>query len=230
MKYVTLLLIALLASVGCAHRSAQAELEALESPQGPTWADRIASWPEASQNAAREMGQKYGSPDEATDTHLVWHERGPWKRSILSRDPVAHDWPEPHLDVLEQVIDFRVDPARIDDLARFDGSVMVERTKGELSARCGGERANFLAINLARDIATGKRSVEEARAFYEEAMAGSANAEKAEYMAQLMFDEVTGETAGPDSAAAATAKEQTETAAQRKRRATEQSGKGATKD
>ena len=229
MKHTSLFLIAALASAGCAHRSALSELEALQSPQGPTWADRIASWPEASQNAAREMGQKYGSPDEATDTHLVWLERGPWKRSILSREPVPHEWPEPHLDVLEQVIDFRVDPARIDDLARFDGSVMVERTKGELSARCGSERANFLAINLARDVATAKRTVEDARAFYEEAMAGPTTGEKAQYMAQLMFDEVTTETADPDSAASEAAKEQTETA-QQKRRATEQSGKGASKD
>ena len=186
--------------------------------------DRIASGPEASQNAAREMGQKYGSPDEATDTHLVWLGRGPWKRSILSREPVPHDWPKPHLDVLEQVIDFPVDPARLDDLARFDGGVMVERTKGELSSRCGGERGNFLAINLARDVATGKRTVEQARAFYEEALAGPATGEKAQYMAQLMFDEVATETADPDSAASEAAKEQT---AQGKRRAAEQSSKGA---
>jgi hypothetical protein len=33
--------------------------------------------------------------------------------------------------------------------------VIVERTKGELSARCEGEEANFLAINLAHQIVTG---------------------------------------------------------------------------
>ncbi|MDQ3477432.1 MAG: hypothetical protein M3492_14190 [Actinomycetota bacterium] len=31
-------------------------------------------------------------------------------------------------------------------LAEFDGSVIVERTAGEVSARCHDEQANFLAL------------------------------------------------------------------------------------
>lgn len=166
-----------------------------------TWSNQIAAWPPPAQKAAREMGQKYGSPDEVTDTQLVWHERGPWKRSILSRDGTPHDWPEPHVDVLEQVIDFRVDPSRVDEIAKFDGSVIVERTKGELSARCGGEAANFLAINLARDIATGKRTAENARTFYEQAMAEASAGEKPEAMKRLMFAEAEKATADPDKRA-----------------------------
>jgi hypothetical protein len=51
-------------------------------------------------------------------------------------------------------------------LLTYDGSVILERTKGELAARCDKEEANFLAINLAHDVATGKRSVNDARRFY----------------------------------------------------------------
>ncbi len=32
-------------------------------------------------------------------------------------------------------------------VAEFDGSVIVERTAGEVSARCHDEQANFLALN-----------------------------------------------------------------------------------
>ncbi len=55
-------------------------------------------------------------------------------------------------------------------MAQYDGSVIVERTKGEISTRCDEEEMNLLAINLANDVVTGKRSVEEARAFYAETM------------------------------------------------------------
>jgi hypothetical protein len=32
------------------------------------------------------------------------------------------------------------------DLAAFDGSVLVDRTKGEISARCEGQEASLLAL------------------------------------------------------------------------------------
>ncbi|MGQ0560790.1 MAG: hypothetical protein ACT443_02830 [Gemmatimonadota bacterium] len=57
---------------------------------------------------------------------------------------------------------------KFDDLAAYDGSVIAERTKGVLSARCDKEGANFLALNLAHEIVTGRRTVEDARARYAE--------------------------------------------------------------
>ena len=39
-----------------------------------------------------------------------------------------------------------------------------------MSARCDLEGAHFLAINLANDVATGKRNTEQARAYYTQAM------------------------------------------------------------
>jgi hypothetical protein len=63
-----------------------------------------------------------------------------------------------------------VPPERFDELAQFDGSVIPNRTKGELSAFCDAEEANFLALNLANEIIRGKRSVRDARRYYAEAM------------------------------------------------------------
>ena len=201
MKYpLTIFATTALLAVGCGQESAHYQTVP-RMPSTHTWSDRIAGWPEPSRKAAREMGNKYGAPDEITETQLVWHERGPWKRSILSRDGTPHDWPSPHVDVLEQVVDLRVDPQRADDIARFDGSVIVERTKGELSARCGGEAANFLAINLARDVAMGTRTVQNARAFYEQAMAAAAEGNEPAEMEQLVFADPQGETADPDAPA-----------------------------
>jgi hypothetical protein len=133
------------------------------------------------------MIQKYGQPDEITPMRLVWHDNGPWKRTIVTKEETDHAFPMPHKDVLEQVIDYRVSTDKVDDLAAYDGSVIVERTKGELSARCDKEEANFLALNLANDIATGKKSVEEARAQYARTIQDLMAGKKERYVQGLQF-------------------------------------------
>ena len=44
----------------------------------------------------------------------------------------------------------------------------MERTR-EISARCDKEEMNFLALNLANDVATGNKTIEKARIYYAEA-------------------------------------------------------------
>jgi hypothetical protein len=126
----------------------------------------VNSWPVDSQKAAKKVIAKYGAPHEATASMLVWHNNGPWKRTVASRTSTPHMFPSPHPDSVEQVISYRVPLDKYDDLARYDGSVTVDRTKGELAARCDLEEMNLLALNLAHDIITSRRSVAGARGFY----------------------------------------------------------------
>ncbi len=138
---------------------------------GPEQAEQlIQDWPETATMAAKAMMEKYGAPAEATPSLLIWYDNGPWKRTVVYKEEIDHDFPMPHKDVLEQFINYEVPPDYFDDLAHYDGSLIVERTKGEISARCDKEEANFLAINLANDIVQGNKSVEEARQAYGEAM------------------------------------------------------------
>ncbi len=148
----------------------------------------LASWPEASRMAAMDMMRKYGSPQGVTASMLIWENNGPWKWTRIFREPVQHNFPMPHPDVLEQAINYQVPVDRYDDLARYDGSVIAERTKGQLSARCDKEGANFLAINLANDVATGRRTVEDARAYYARAMQAFKQTNRMDpYMQRLQF-------------------------------------------
>ena len=126
----------------------------------------IENWPADSAKAAKKVMAKYGAPDEATASMLVWHNNGVFKRTVASRTSITHKFPAMHPDSMEQFVDYKVPLDKYDDLAKFDGSVNVNRTKGELSARCDAETHNLLALNLAHDIITGKRSVAGARAFY----------------------------------------------------------------
>jgi hypothetical protein len=100
---------------------------------------------------------------------------------------------------LEQAIHYRVPPDKLDELALYDGSVIVERTEGEMSALCDKEGANFLAINLANDVATGKRTVEEARSEYANQIKLMMNKQPAPLTERLMFSPQQ-YTADPDRA------------------------------
>lgn len=158
----------------------------------------IEAWPEESREAARLVIEQYGEPDEATPTQLVWHRPGPWKRIVASKAFYAHNFPAPHHDSVESFVDYRVPADKITPLAEFDGSVIVERTVGEVSARCHDEQANFLALNLMHDIVTDARSVQEARDYYAKEFADYRRGRPTPYMQGLKFAPDGADTADPD--------------------------------
>lgn len=156
------------------------------------------AWPTTSREAAQTVMGNYGPPDEASEEMLLWVGNGPWKYTILWRDEIPHDFPAPHHDVLQQFINYRVPPDAFAALIRFDGSVVAERTKGELSARCEGEEMNFLAINLAHDVATGKLDVDGARRQYTDIAKAFHQGRPSPYTQGLQFDVPSGGTADKD--------------------------------
>jgi len=155
------------------------------------------AWPKASKEAARAMSAKYGKPMYMNEHMAMWGKAGPWKRTVVYSHEVQHAFPGPHTDVMQQWIDYRVPPAMYDELAAFDGSVVVERTNGEMSARCDKEAANLLAINLAHEIVTGKRTAEDARRMYGEQIMAMKAGRPAPYTERLMVAMMSA-TADPD--------------------------------
>ena len=160
--------------------------------------ETIQRWPRESREAAQLVIDKYGEPDEATDSQLVWRRCGEWKRIVATKAFYQHDFPAPHQDSVESFIDYRVPPEKFSDLAAFDGSVMIERTAGEVSARCHDEEANRLALNLMHDIVTGAKTVEEARGYYAKEFLDYRRGKPTPYMAKLHFELPGGGTADPD--------------------------------
>ena len=112
------------------HEGRHATLQAAD----PAAVERIiAEWHGPPQNIARQMIEKYGPPNEATPTKLFWYENHPWKRTIVDRDTVQHNWPTVHTDFLTQVIDYRVPPDMFDE----DRSVRWEHPRGPNTRRGG---------------------------------------------------------------------------------------------
>lgn len=162
--------------------------------------ETIQGWPKESQEATQLVIDKYGEPDEVTATSLTWIRPGPWKRIVATKEFYEHRFPTPHMDCVESVIDYRVPVGKLDEMARFDGSVIVERTVGEVSARCHDEEANFLALNLMHDIATGRKTVDEARAYYGKEFLDYRRKKPTPYMEKLRFSPGGETTRDPDEA------------------------------
>ncbi len=134
------------------------------------------------------MRAKYGEPTVVGDRMLVWYRTGPFVKTAIARDDTPHNFPMAHVDYLTQTVKHRVPADKLDDLYEYDGSVWFHRTRGELSAQCDVEEMNYLALNLAHDVITGKRTPADARAFYAKtAMAFKQGDKSSPYVRGLIF-------------------------------------------
>lgn len=158
----------------------------------------IEHWPDESREAAKLVIDKYGPPPEMTDSELIWDRPGPWKRIVASKAFHRHNFPAPHADAVQSFIDYRVPLEKVSELAEFDGSVILDRTAGEVSARCHDEEANFLALNLMHDIVTGEKTADEARDYYAKEFADYRRKKPTPYMEGLHFKPAAGSAADPD--------------------------------
>jgi len=154
----------------------------------PAWVKaHLAGWPALTQGLALELLMKYGSPDESTPYRLIWHSNAPWTRTVLLKEGSVHNFPKPHQDVLEQTVAYRVPPEKVGDLVAYDGSLVVDRTRGELTAHCDTERSNILTLKIADDIVKGERTVEQALAYHAQVVRGVETGDAERYAQRLKF-------------------------------------------
>jgi hypothetical protein len=160
----------------------------------------LRTWPERSASAARATIATYGLPSEATPTMFVWHENGAWKQTAVYREGLKHDFPRPHADVIEQSAALRVPINKMAEIATFDGSLTVRRTEGVIVSRCESEALNFVAINLAAEIAAGKKNAAQARQAMSKAAVAIAKGEPPGIATDLRFDQPDEPTVDADKA------------------------------
>ncbi len=187
---------AVTASIGTT--SANAQMHKMNGMEQKKMEARLTGWPAASRDAAMYMAKKYGSPVTMSGDMIAWGRTGPWKRTIVYRMEHPHNFPGPHTDVMQQWIDYKAPPEMYSQLAMYDGSVVPERTAGEISARCDKEGANFLALNLANEIVTGKRTVAGARKMYGEQIMAMKAGRPAPYTTGFLFTLRSGGTGDTD--------------------------------
>jgi len=159
-----------------------------------------ADWSEDQRTVMNELIEKYGPPDEGTESYLIWHENSPFARTVLSKETDTHNFPMPHEDFLEQTVKLQVPVERYEDVTRLSGSLTADRTRGELSSRCKSEKMNTLALNLAHEVINGERTAEDARHFFAETAHSLERGETVPYVQELRFPAEREGTADPDQA------------------------------
>jgi hypothetical protein len=166
----------------------------------PAWVQRhLVGWPAITVKVAVDLVRKYGVPAEHDGHRLSWYGNTPWKETTLFREEVQHNFPQPHKDILQQTVNYRVPAAKVGDLLAYNGSLVVDRTRGELSAHCDTEAHNILTLNIANDIVRGDRTVEQALAYHAQVVRGVTIGEPESYPTKLRFslDESGHQTADP---------------------------------
>lgn len=171
------------------------------SAEAIAWAQKnVASWPEKTRRVAAQLFSKYGPPAETTGRQMTWYANGPWKRTTLYKEEIQHNFANSHKDVLEQVVSYRVPLDKLAAVAEFNGSIVVNRTRGEMSSFSDGEDTNFLALNVADDLIRGERDVEQARTYYAQIIRAKMIKEPEAYLQSLKF-KPTATNADPDEVA-----------------------------
>jgi hypothetical protein len=169
-------------------------------PGAEAGSDVTQGWPEASRAAAEAMRAKYGAPQEATATTLIWRDNAPWARTIVHKTGAEHDFPAQHRDVLEQTIVYKVPLNFYNAIATYNGSVIPDRTRGTITSFGDNEVTNILSINLAEGIVRGQMSAEQAREAHVAAARDLAAGKTPEAARVLTLQPQQGDLTDPDTA------------------------------
>lgn len=158
------------------------------SPAAHEWVARtLKNWPVDRQVLAAHLVTRYGEPREVTAQSLTWYDNGVWKRTVLYKEGDLHRFPLPHRDVLWQTINYKVPLNKVVPLLTYDGSILIDHTRGEVTVHCDSEEANTLILNIANDIVTGSDTVEQALAYHGQVVEGMRIHEPEDYPKKLRF-------------------------------------------
>jgi hypothetical protein len=144
-------------------------------------------WPDSSIAAAKEMIEKHGDPQETTSDSLIWRNVAPFKEITVHKEVYSHRFPLLHQNALEHVVDYKAPVGKIDDVWRFNGSIVLNQTQGEMSSFGADEAMNILALNLAHSVMTGKMSSDAARVTFGKETMNYMNGNKTAYTQVLNF-------------------------------------------
>jgi hypothetical protein len=169
MKKLIILVTLLILSFGCTKKlkteisDLKVQITELKTMTRNDIEKHVSTWPEESKTAVNAMLDKSGLPEGYTTGMVVWKNTAPFKRTIVYKEETLNLFPERHSDVIEQAIDFNVPKEKVLALWEFDGSIIIDKVRGELLARNQSEEMNTLALNLAVEVAGGKLTSEQAR-------------------------------------------------------------------
>lgn len=140
----------------------------------------VSAWPLKSRLAAKALIERYGAPRRSDGNSLTWYGPGDWKKTVVSRSD-AGEGP------IAQTIDYRVPDSKWARVQEFDGGITSDKSRGELTVRSDSEATNFLAANLAHEVASGFKTPRQAREFYDKTLRLAEAGKSSRYLDGLVF-------------------------------------------
>jgi len=119
----------------------------------------VSNWPATPKKAALALLEKYGEPDKTSNQRLLWMGRPPWARVAIYRSVGANAFGVARSDLVENMVRYHVPRDKAAALKRFDKRLWADARGGLLAAFGESEQDNMLTLNLASEIAAGRRSV-----------------------------------------------------------------------
>ena len=147
----------------------------------------ISSWPAVPQSTARLLIAKYGEPNTFDADRLVWFDNGAWRKTVVYKKAPQGFMGLHSRDILEQTVGYAVPDSKVGDLKTFDDRITYDKGAGEISALSENENLTTLALNLADEIVTDRRSPQEARDFYRKTLKLSEAGKSSAYTGSLLF-------------------------------------------
>ena len=146
----------------------------------------VKRWAAPSADIGQWLLDEYGLPDDVTLNRLTWDRRGPWKRTVVwNKTPIYRSTAD--LAVMQQTVDYRLSLKQAADLLAFNDGLEIDLARGELSSRARQEEINYLALNLADEIARGRKTVPQAQAAYARVVELTAAGKSSPYTGGLLF-------------------------------------------
>lgn len=143
----------------------------------------LASWPKLPAALARQLIARHGAPDRVFYDRMEWDAKGALPRIVLHS---ADDFSK-RSGVLEQSVSFEVPSVRRSEVDALGLAVSYDPARGELTAGAESEEAATLALNVAADVARGRRGVEDARDYYRKTLDLALSGKSARYTRGLLF-------------------------------------------
>jgi hypothetical protein len=109
------------------------------------------TWQEKLREGAFKLINKYGYPDEASVSKLIWYNNGNWKRTIAHRDVLTYLLPNNQSNFLEQTFESMhvIGEMKIEDFKKEN--IYINRTNKEITVFGENEAVNLLSLNILFD-------------------------------------------------------------------------------
>jgi hypothetical protein len=143
-------------------------------------------WADGPKKSVEELMKKHGPPTDGSSNMLIWQDKAPWKEIRVKNEEVKHDFPEEHKESCIFVIEQKVPPEKVGEIAKLNGSMMVDTTKGQTELRAENEQMAMLELNAANELIQGK-DIEEVKSSLKEDAQKAKKGKQVEKAQKLML-------------------------------------------